>query len=192
MTTTSVSPKPESVSANAKPRLSHVWTREGSDFYIEPHWVSARLFAVEDFDRAEVLLDPCTGTGRVADSAKAAGYTTVIAADIVNRGYPGAEIQNFLERTSVPPSVVGNPPFNAVEAFATHALDLGARKVALIFPTARLNAARWLQDLPLRKILLLTPRPSMPPSPLRPVTTAGETRLAQQPLRQNARKPVAT
>jgi hypothetical protein len=31
--------------------------------------------------------------------------------------------------------------------------------VAIIFPTARLNAARWLQDTPLRRIWLLTPRP---------------------------------
>ena len=33
----------------------------------------------------------------------------------------------------------------------------------MIFPVARLNAARWLQDTPLRRIWLLTPRPSMPP-----------------------------
>ena len=67
------------------------------------------------------------------------------------------------ERSVAPPTVVGNPPFNAVEAFARHALELGARKVALLFPVARLNAARWLKELPLRRIWLLTPRPSMPP-----------------------------
>jgi hypothetical protein len=32
-----------------------------------------------------------------------------------------------------------------------------------VFPTARLNAGRWLTDTPLRRIWLLTPRPSMPP-----------------------------
>ena len=143
-------------------RLSHVWNREAADHYVEPHWVSIRLFETEDFDRTQVLLDPCTGFGRVATAAKAAGYI-VIAADIIDRGYAGCEIQNFLERKSVPPSVVGNPPFNSVEAFARHALDLGARKLALLFPTPRLNAARWLKDLPLRRVLLLSPRPSMPP-----------------------------
>jgi len=30
-------------------------------------------------------------------------------------------------------------------------------------PTARLNAARWLENTPLQRIWLLTPRPSMPP-----------------------------
>jgi hypothetical protein len=146
-----------------RPRLSHVWHREASDHYVEPTWCSTRLFAVEDFDRSNVLLDPCTGFGRIADAAKAAGFAAVIAADIVDRGYAGCQIQDFLERKSVPPTVIGNPPFNAVEAFARHALELSARKVALLFPTARLNAARWLMDLPLRRVWLLTPRPSMPP-----------------------------
>lgn len=155
-------PEAPAIATNKRPRLSHVWGREAADHYVEPVWVSARLFETEDFDRSQILLDPCTGFGRVATAAKAAGYT-VIAADVVNRGYPNCEIQDFLERRTVPPSVVGNPPFNAVEAFARHALNLGARKVALLFPTARLNAARWLQALPLRRVWLLTPRPSMPP-----------------------------
>ena len=127
---------------------------------MEPTWVSIRLFEVEDFDRSQVLLDPCTGFGRIAEAAKAAGFT-VIAADIVDRGYLGCLVQDFLDRKSVPPTVVGNPPFNAV--FARHAFELDARKAASLFPVARLNAARWLNELPLRRIWLLTPRPSMPP-----------------------------
>jgi hypothetical protein len=143
-------------------RFSHIWQRDERDHYIEPQWVSERLFEDEDFDRNRVLLDPCTGFGRIAAAAARAGYR-VTAADIVDRGFPGTHVQDFLTRKSAPPSVVGNPPFNAVEAFARHALDTGARKTALIFPVARLNAARWLRDLPLRRVWLLTPRPSMPP-----------------------------
>jgi hypothetical protein len=92
---------------------------------VEPAWVSIRLFEVEDFDRSQILLDPCTGFGRIAEAAKGAGYT-VIAADIVDRGYPGCLVQDFLDCKSAPPTVVGNPPFKAVEAFARHALELGA------------------------------------------------------------------
>jgi hypothetical protein len=33
----------------------------------------------------------------------------------------------------------------------------------MIFPVARLIAARWLQQTPLAVVWLLTPRPSMPP-----------------------------
>jgi len=142
-------------------RKSHIYERDPDDWYLEPHWVSERLFEVETFDRNSALLDPCTGSGRIANMAKAAGYH-VLTADIVDRGYPGCKIQNFLDRTSTPPAVVGNPPFNAVELFARHALEIEADKVALIFPVARLNAAHWLRELPLARIWLLTPRPSMP------------------------------
>jgi hypothetical protein len=58
---------------------------------------------------------------------------------------------------------VCNPPFNVAREFAEHALGLARGKVAMIFPTARLNAARWLYETPLQRVWLLTPRPSMPP-----------------------------
>jgi hypothetical protein len=44
--------------------------------------------------------------------------------------------------------------------FALHALSLATAKVAMIFPVARLNAAHWLRATPLRRVWLLTPRPS--------------------------------
>jgi hypothetical protein len=73
--------------------------------------------------------------------------------DIVDRGFPSTQVEDFLKRKSLAAgSVVGNPPFHLVEMFAHHALlDLHATKVALVFPVARLNAAhRLLKDLPLR------------------------------------------
>jgi hypothetical protein len=74
-------------------RHSHIFERDPNDWYLEPDWISKRLFDVEDFDRNAPLLDPCTGTGRIADAAKHAGYR-VITADIVDRGYPGCLIQD--------------------------------------------------------------------------------------------------
>jgi hypothetical protein len=47
--------------------------------------------------------------------------------------------------------------------FVDHALELAKRKIATLFPIARLNAARWLEDTSFRQLWLLTPRPSMPP-----------------------------
>jgi hypothetical protein len=128
-------------------RNSHIFERAAKDFYIEPPWISVRLFQVERFP-SRTILDPCTGTGRIADAAKAAGYR-VMTADIFDRGYPGCKVQDFLQRKSAPASVAGNPPFNAVEAFAEHAFAIGADKVALAFVTQRLNAAHhWLRELP--------------------------------------------
>jgi hypothetical protein len=61
---------------------------------------------------------------------------------------------------------VTNPPFDMMEDFIRQAVGKSLHKAALIMPTARLNAARWLGDLPLCRIWLLTPRPSMPPGHL--------------------------
>jgi hypothetical protein len=83
----------QTLPADKRLRQSYIWSRETSDHYVEPTWVSIRLFEVEDFDRSQVLLDPCTGFGRIAEAAKAAGYT-VVAADIVDRGYPGCVCQS--------------------------------------------------------------------------------------------------
>ena len=69
----------------------------------------------------------------------------------------------LLDHTSAPNNIVSNPPFDIFEAFTKHALERASHKVALIMPTARLNAARWLYDTPLQSVWLLTPRPSMPP-----------------------------
>src|SRR6516164_7624020 len=83
----------QTLPADKRLRRSHIWGRETSDHYVEPTWVSIRLFEVEDFHRSQVLLDPCTGFGRIAEAARAAGYT-VIAADVIDRGYPGCLVQS--------------------------------------------------------------------------------------------------
>ena len=56
-----------------------------------------------------------------------------------------------------------NPPFTVCNQFVRRALELATGKVAMIWLARRLNAARWLQDTPLARVYLLTPRPSMPP-----------------------------
>jgi hypothetical protein len=158
-------PRKAAVQAPARatsPRLrkSHIYEREQYGHYVEPSWCSERLFQVEIFSGP--ILDPFAGFGTIPEAAKAAGHR-VFAADIVDRGYPGCRVQDFLKREAVPPSIVGNPDFDYVEDFVRHALATGAEKIALICPVARLNAARWLRELPLKRIWLLSPRPSMPP-----------------------------
>jgi hypothetical protein len=155
------------------PRDSGIWAKDDLGFYVEPEWVSQRLFAVEDF--AQTIYDPACGTGRILSSARDAGYAT-LASDVVKR----AEIDNFVQRDFLTwhgpidrsTSVVCNPPFDHVQEFCEQAVYLSARKVAMITLVRRLNAAgRWLQELPLARVWLLTPRPSMPPGH---VIAAGE------------------
>ena len=71
--------------------------------------------------------------------------------------------QDFLTYSDQFDNIVTNPPFGIIKGFITHAVSCSRRNTAAIFPVARLNAARWLQDLPLRKIWLMQPRPAMPP-----------------------------
>lgn len=153
-----------------KPIAAHAWERETHEHYVEPFWCSERLFEEETFEGE--IQDPCCGFGRIVDSAKKAGLSA-FGTDIVDRGYRDiTHMHDFLLQDELfAPNIVGNPPFLLVKEFALHALDLGGEKVALIFPTARLNAARWLQDAPLARVWLMTPRPSMPPGR---TITAGE------------------
>lgn len=142
---------------------AHVWEREANEHYVEPEWCSERLFDEEEFIGA--IWDPACGFGRIAESARARKFL-VAATDIVDRGYKHFDgAHDFLTHDGVisNTNVITNPPFNIADRFALHALKFLPAKVAIIFPTARLNAAHWIQGTPLRRVWLMTPRPSMPP-----------------------------
>lgn len=139
---------------------SHAWDREKDEHYVEPAWCSERLFHEEIFT-GEVH-DPCCGFGTIPEAAKRAGLKAT-GGDLVDRGYEHGTYGDFFLAEGRRDSIVCNPPFNIAVPFTLHALKLAVRKVAIIFPTARLNAAHWLFDTPLARIWLMTPRPSMPP-----------------------------
>jgi hypothetical protein len=146
-----------------KPRDSHIWPKNKDGFYVEPSWCSQRLFEVERFP--EPILDPACGFGTIVQEARKAGYRS-LGADIEDRRTSRFAFwkRDFLTWTQpIHGSVVTNPPFDHVEDFVRLSLDRGARKVAAICLVRRLNAAHWLRALPLAKVYLLTPRPSMPP-----------------------------
>jgi hypothetical protein len=145
--------------AEPRPRASHIWPRNMADWYIEPKWCSARLFEAETFFGS--IHDPACGAGRIVDAARAHGHEAT-GADLVDRGF-GFAVQDFALTTTPIANAIFNPPFGIARQFVEHALELTAHKVAVLFPVARLNAARWLTHTPLRRIWLLTPRPSMPP-----------------------------
>lgn len=153
------------------PEASHRWKRAAGEHYVEPDWVSRRLFEIEKFDGS--IWDPCCGFGRIPLAAIAAGYAAA-GTDIADRGYGQAlEVRDFLHPRGVLrwDNIVCNPPFGIFEKFAHQALSIARHKVAMIWLVRTLPAARWLQGTPLARVLLLTPRPSMPPGD---VIIAGE------------------
>lgn len=155
---------------------AHQWDRDKHDHYVEEQRCSDYLFASMEFE-GDFILDPCCGWGRIINVAHAYGYKTK-ASDIVDRRLAGTYPRKtpFRQIDFLAPhddrtyqwwmggSIVGNPPFNQIKDFCVRAVALVStgRKVAFIFPVRRLNAASWLKDLGLRKILYMTPRPSMP------------------------------
>jgi hypothetical protein len=154
------------VGRKIKTRRSHIFAKERYGHYVEPAWVSRRLFEVERFTK--VIYDPACGWGTILKEALEAGYQA-FGSDVVSRRHYmktiSFEKRDFLgwPNRIAGSSVVCNPPFDYVQEFCKQALDLGAPKVAMICLVRRLNAAHWLEQLPLQHIWLLTPRPSMPP-----------------------------
>jgi hypothetical protein len=147
-------------------RGSHIWDRHADDWYVEPEWCSRRLFEEEQFEGT--IWDPACGLGRVVRSAIDAGHA-VRASDIEFRQSTDDQVDDLKEAadfftcTDPADNIVTNPPFAIAGRFALHALGLATRKVAIVLPVARLNAAHWLDGTPLRRVWLMTPRPSMPP-----------------------------
>jgi hypothetical protein len=151
-------------------RRSHIWAREEYDLYVEPSWCSERLFDIEPFTGA--IHDPCCGSGRIIEAAQRHGYETTCA-DIADRGQDG--VVDFLDVRDRFTNIVSNPPFDIAPRIAAHALSHSTGKVALIFLTRRLNAAhKWLKGTPLRRVLFMTPRPSMPPYSVWQQLSSGE------------------
>src|SRR6516165_9611159 len=55
-------------------------------------------------------------------------------------------------------NIVTNAPFDKIQRFTVHAVAHSRRKTAILFPLARLPAARYIERLPLIRIWLLAPR----------------------------------
>jgi hypothetical protein len=158
----------------ARAKRTHVFAKAERLHYVEPEWCSVRLFEVEQFHGP--IWDPFCGWGRVVEAAQNAGYETRATdiTDTIDRSYMRLDqTLDFLTVDRLDPDVaiVANPPFS--DRIIQHVIALDPAKAALIWPFARLVAAHeWLSTAPLARVLMMTPRPSMPPASY---IAAGET-----------------
>ena len=147
-------------------RKSKIWARDPDDWYIEDSWCSRRLFEEEPFE--DSIIDPACGIGRIVASARTVGLFAV-GADIIKRSEFCCHQKDFLSddwSSHVIKNIVCNPPFAIADKFVELALERAWWKVAMLLPATWHfgdKRARWLKTTPLRRILALTPRPSMPP-----------------------------
>lgn len=145
---------------------AHLWVRDPDDWYIEPDWCNDALFTRIKFDGP--VVDPCCGTGRILDAAARAGLATM-GQDIKDRGASKRHsfvIADFFNGTSRMPDIACNPPYKYANNFVAAAVERSLGKTAVLLRCQWANAgarSRWLESLPLRWVLMLTPRPSMPP-----------------------------
>lgn len=149
--------------APARARRSHIWAKQGQDWYVEPSWCSDRLFAVERFEGT--ICDPACGSGRIVTAARAFGLSAH-GHDIVDRGFPGTHVADFFAPLAGMINCVSNPPYSQARRFVERALELTERKVAMLMPygwTYGAVRSRWLQSTPLRRVYFIAPRPPMPP-----------------------------
>lgn len=128
----------EAKPANPRARERRVSSRNHADFYRTPEVATLALLERESFPGA--IWEPACGDGAMSLPLKRAGYR-VTSSDLVDRGF-GIVGTDFLAEKELPAgveSIVTNPPFKFGTAFARHALDLGARKIALLCRVAFLE-----------------------------------------------------
>jgi hypothetical protein len=157
-------------------KASHVWERDGLDWYQEPEWVTRGLLRVEQFIGG--IWDPACGGGNIVRAAASAGHE-VMASDVVQRCDDALFTMQAdfltLETTLSPPNIIMNPPYfraAGAEAFIRKAIELvvckeGGGKVAAFvdhrFIAGKERAAGLFHEWPPSRIWQVTPRPSCPP-----------------------------
>ena len=172
MTAVSLSPP---VRGPLRKRKSSLWAREANDWYVEPPWVSERLFHVETF--YGTICDPACGSGNIVAAARRSGHTAY-GSDVVRRSELCGAVLDWLARSDVYPggpidNIVSNPPFGLCDdrktktyPFVERCLERARYKVALLLPSNWIQGdarSRWLETTPLYRVYFLSPRPSMPP-----------------------------
>lgn len=154
------------MTANKKRKDAHLWQRDPDDYYVEPRWVDEALFALEPFEG--MITDPSCGLGRILDAARALRYSTY-GMDIVDRGASARHRFtqcDFFQARGDFDNIVSNPPYKFGQAFLGRAIERSRRKTAFLLRAQWANAAHrsaWLATLPLKRVLMVSPRPSMPP-----------------------------
>jgi hypothetical protein len=105
----------------------HPNAERGFDLYETPAIAVEALLAVEKLPHR--IWEPAAGRGAIVKVLQAAGHS-VIASDIIDYGFPLDFVADFLTTIKRPAgcdAIVTNAPFQCLDRFARHALDLAPR-----------------------------------------------------------------
>ena len=101
--------------------------RVDNDFYATNPKAVEMLLTHYTFD-AGTILEPCVGAGHIANAINSF-YTNkreITALDIVDRGYPGTIVQDFLtwETDRKFEGIITNPPYSLAQEFIEKGMSL--------------------------------------------------------------------
>jgi hypothetical protein len=140
--------------------------RTKQDWYIENTWAGEQLFATLELQGP--IHDPFCGEGRIVMAARRAGYEAT-GADIVDRGFSGAEIIDFRTDRRPRTTLVFNPPYDKDlhEECIVHALQVASHAVVALGRIPFLCGEKRYWDLfkpcPPSLILTCSQRVNCPP-----------------------------
>lgn len=99
--------------------------RADDDYYCTPPQAVEELLKRESF--CHYVLEPAVGGGSIAAVLVDHDHK-VQSMDIVDRGYAGTEVRDFLTTTkddlNFSPDIITNPPYAMAKEFVEHALDI--------------------------------------------------------------------
>lgn len=101
--------------------------REQNDYYATEPKALELLFPFETF--SPYVWECACGEGHLSEVLKAHGYK-VKSSDIIDRGYPGTEVIDFLKvrkedvKNDVSRDIITNPPYKYAKEFIEKALDI--------------------------------------------------------------------
>ena len=149
---------------------ARIFDREPDDWYAEAPALAVALFREIAFDGQ--IVDPACGRGAILVAADACGLDRW-GSDLHERAYgswPGAdEVADFLADERSAENIVSNPPYDIADQWLAHALRITERRVALLLPLRWLASERRVSagtGAALASVVILTPRPSIPPGRL--------------------------
>ena len=121
--------------------------REQHDFYATDPRAIDDLLKYETFNKN--IWECAVGQGHLADRLKRYGYN-VECTDLIDRGYPGTEIVDFLtEKYDFDGDIITNPPYKYCSEFILNALDSipTGNKVAMFLKLQTLEGQKRYEEI---------------------------------------------
>ena len=130
---------------------------KSQDFFETPAWPTKILMEHELFKGS--IWEPACGKGKMSKVIQSYGYK-VVSSDKIDRGF--GSTKDFLETTKLKAdNIITNPPYNILNEFMRHALDLQPTKLALLIRTLSLETTpryKLYQQFKPSKIIVLVNR----------------------------------